>query len=152
MVPIQAGFLNTAMVLEFTNRQSLKDFNMNFEELQQWTTSGIIHVDDHERDHREIELLLTTGEMMDYEVRMLYPDGAYRWTRALCVPVRDAQGNVVRYVTHQIDVDDLKRAEALLAPEVKCSRRWHGANHWRRFWRRSAVTWKSSAAVVSAAS
>ena len=35
------------------------------------------------------------------------------------VPVRDAQGNIVRYVTFQIDVDDLKRAEDLLAAEVK---------------------------------
>ena len=119
MMPVQAGFLNAAMVLEFANTQSLRDFNMTFEQLQQWTTSGIIHVDDHERDHRETERLLTTGEMMDYEIRMLYPDGAYRWTRARCVPVRDAQGNVVRYVTCQIDVDDLKRAEALLAAEVK---------------------------------
>ena len=33
--------------------------------------------------------------------------------------VRDAQGNVVRYVTFQIDVDDLKRAEDLLAAEVR---------------------------------
>ena len=57
--------------------------------------------------------------MLDVQVRMLYPGGAYRWTRARCVPVRDAQGNIVRYVTFQIDVDDLKRAEDLLAAEVK---------------------------------
>ena len=63
--------------------------------------------------------LLTTGEMIDQQIRMLYPGGAYRWTRARCVPVRDAQGNIVRYVTFQIDVDDLKRAEDLLAAEVK---------------------------------
>ena len=118
-VPIQAGFLSNAMELEYTNLQSLKDFDMTFEELKQWTTSGIIHVDDHKRNRSEVTRLLATGEMMDCEIRMLYPDGAYRWTRALCVPVRDAQGNVVRYVTHQIDVDDLKRAQALLAGEVK---------------------------------
>jgi PAS domain S-box-containing protein len=118
LVPIQAGFLDTAMVLEFTNRQSLRDFNMTFEELKQWTTSGIIHAGDHERNYREVTRLLATGHMMDVEIRMLYPDGVYRWTRALCVPVRDAQGNVVRYLTHQIDVDDLKRAEGLLAAEV----------------------------------
>jgi signal transduction histidine kinase len=50
---------------------------------------------------------------------MLYPDGRYRWTRARCVPVRDAQGNVMRYVTFQIDVDDLKQAEMLLEAEVQ---------------------------------
>ncbi|HTV98349.1 MAG TPA: PAS domain-containing protein [Steroidobacteraceae bacterium] len=119
MLPWQAGFLNKAGVLEFTNLQSLKDFNMTREQLERWTASGIIHADDHEKDHNAVTALLTTGEMMDLQVRMLYPHGAYRWTRARCVPVRDAQGNVVRYVTFQIDVDDLKRAEDLLAAEVK---------------------------------
>jgi PAS domain S-box-containing protein len=119
MLPMQAGFLNTAAVLEFSNLQSLKDFGMTYEELQQWTSSGIIHVDDHEQNYRNITALLKTGKLMDQQLRMLYPDGVYRWTRARCVPVRDAQGNVVRYVTCQIDVDDLKRAEDLLSAEVK---------------------------------
>lgn len=119
MMPIQTGFLNVNCVLEFANRQSLQDFGMTQVELEQWTSSGIIHVDDHERTRKNIAALLTTGELMDQQIRMLYPDGVYRWTRARCVPVRDAQGNVVRYVTCQIDVDDLKRAEDLLAAEVK---------------------------------
>jgi hypothetical protein len=92
-------------------------------ELQQWTTSGIIHADDYEKTNNAVTALLTTGEIMDHQIRMLYPDGAYRWTRARCVPVRDAQGNVVRHVSFQIDVDDLKRAEDLLAAEVKALER-----------------------------
>ena len=119
MLPWQAGFLNTAFVSEFSNLRSLKDFGMTQVELEQWRTSGIIHVDDHERNDRAARALLTAGEMYDEQVRMLYPNGEYRWTRARAVPVRDAQGNIVRYVTFQIDVDDLKRAEDLLAAEVK---------------------------------
>jgi PAS domain S-box-containing protein len=118
MLPWQAGFLNAAGVSEFSNLQSLKDFSMTQAELEQWRTSGIIHVDDHEKNYNAATALLTTGEMLDLQIRMLYPGGVYRWTRARCVPVRDAQGNVVRYVTFQIDVDDLKRAEDLLAAEV----------------------------------
>jgi PAS domain S-box-containing protein len=119
MLPWQAGFLNAAGVSEFSNLQALNDFGMTQEELEQWRSSGIIHADDHEKNYNATKALLTTGKMWDEQIRMLYPDGAYRWTRARCVPVRDAQGNVVRYVTFQIDVDDLKRAEDLLAAEVK---------------------------------
>lgn len=119
MMPVQVGFLNASGVSEFSNRQALNDFGMTQEELEQWRTSGIIHVDDHESTYKKLMALLTTGEMMDLQIRMLYPDGDYRWTRARCVPVRDAQGNVVRYVSCQIDVDDLKRAEDLLAAEVR---------------------------------
>jgi PAS domain S-box-containing protein len=119
MLPWQAGFLNAAFVSEFSNLQALKDFNMSQSELQQWRTSGIVHADDHEKNEKAGRALLTTGKMYDEQLRMLYPNGSYRWTRARAVPVRDAQGNVVRYVTFQIDVDDLKRAEDLLAAEVK---------------------------------
>jgi PAS domain S-box-containing protein len=119
MMPVQAGFLNAQGVLQFTNLQSLKDFGMTKLELEQWTKSGIIHPDDHARNWASITRLMTTGEMADQELRMLYPDGTFRWTRARACAVRDGQGNVVRYVTFQHDVDDLKRAEALLAAEVK---------------------------------
>jgi len=117
-IPLQMGFLNTAMILEFANLKSLRDFNMTFEQLNQWTSSGIIHADDHERNHKHVEALLS-GQAYRSELRFLYPTGDYRWTQAVCVPMRDAHGNVVCYVTCQVDIDDLKRAEALLAAEVK---------------------------------
>jgi PAS domain S-box-containing protein len=119
MLPWQAGFLNAAGVSEFSNLQALNDFSMTQEGLAQPRRSGVIHLDDFEENDRALTALLTTGEMLDLQIRMLYPDGTYRWTRARAVPVRDAQGNVVRFVTFQIDVDDLKRAEDLLAAEVK---------------------------------
>lgn len=118
MLPWQAGFLDAAGVLEFTNRRSVEDFDETKVGLQQWQTSGIIHVDDFEKNDTAIAALLRTGKLYDEQLRMRYPDGTYRWTRARCVPVRDAHGNVVRYVTFQVDVDDLKRAEDLLAAEV----------------------------------
>ena len=118
MLPWQAGFLNSDFISEFSNRQALNDFKMTQEQLAAPTTSGILHVDDIEMNDREAEAFLAKGELFDVQLRMLYPTGAYRWTRARCAPVRDAQGNVVRYVTFQIDVDDLKRAEHLLAAEV----------------------------------
>jgi PAS domain S-box-containing protein len=118
ILPWQAGFLDRNGVLEFTNRQSLEDFGMTQVQLEQWTKSGIIHVDDLERNAKSLAANLAAGELWDHQIRLLYPNGTYRWTRSRCVPVRDAQGNVVRYVTFQIDVDDLKRAEALLAAEV----------------------------------
>jgi PAS domain S-box-containing protein len=80
----------------------------------------------------EVIRILKSRKMFDEQIRILYPDGAYRWTRARAVPIRDAQGNIVRYVTFQIDVDDLKRAEDLLAAEVKAWDRAGGVlNHWQ---------------------
>lgn len=120
MLPIRVGFLDTAGTLDFNNLQSRdRDYSTSMEKLREWTTSGIIHADDHERNHAGLKALLTTGKPYDNELRMLRPDGVYRWARARAVPVRDAQGNIVRYVSFSVDIDDLKRAEALLAAEVR---------------------------------
>jgi PAS domain S-box-containing protein len=117
-LPIQVAFLNLSGTSEYSNRKTLNDYGMTLEQLAQWTTSGAIHVDDHARVTEKITRLMTSGEMFDDQVRMHYKDGSYRWMHCLCVPFRDARGEVVRYVTCQLDIDDLKRAEALLAAEV----------------------------------
>lgn len=117
VMPVQAGFLNTSMVLEFVNLKSRRDFDMTFDQLKEWTESGIIHADDHETNFRFIEALLA-GKTSETDLRFLYPNGSYRWTHAFALPIRDAHGNIVRYLGFQIDVDDLRQAEALLAAEV----------------------------------
>lgn len=119
MLPIQAAFLNQAGTSEFSNRQVLHDYDMTLEQLAAWQTSGAIHQDDHPIVYEQLERLMTTGQMYDATIRMRYRDGTYRWMRCRCVPCRDAQGNIARYVTVQSDVHDLKHAEDLLAAEVK---------------------------------
>jgi PAS domain S-box-containing protein len=117
-LPIQAGFMGPSGASEYANRQTLTDYGMTQEELGRWTMSGWFHPDDDQELNAHLTPLLTTGKIFDASLRMRYKDGNYRWTRALAVPCRDAQGNVVRYFTCQIDVTELKRAEALLAAEV----------------------------------
>ena len=117
-LPIQVAFLNLAGTSEYSNRKTLEDYGMTLDELVHWQTSSAIHADDHAIVREQLERLMTTGEMFDAQLRMHYKDGSYRWMRCLCVPFRDAQDNVVRYVTCQLDINDLKQAESLLAAEV----------------------------------
>lgn len=117
-LPIQVAFLNLAGTSEYSNRKTLDDYGMTLDELAEWQTSSAIHADDHAIVHEQLQRLMTTGEMFDAQLRMHYKDGSYRWMRCLCVPFRDAQDNVVRYVTCQLDINDLKLAESLLAAEV----------------------------------
>jgi PAS domain S-box-containing protein len=120
MLPIRAGFLDTAGVLQFANREAQeKILGSTLDDLREWQTSGAMLLEDYTRNRSKLAALLATGEMFDDEVRMRHKDGVYRWARARAVAIRDAQGNAVRYLSCQIDIDDLKRAEALLAAEVK---------------------------------
>ena len=119
MLPVQAAFLNQQGASEFSNRQVLQDYDMTLEQLAAWQTSGAIHADDHPIVYEQLTRLMTTGQMFDATLRMRYKDGGWRWMRSRCVPCRDAQGNIARYVTVQSDVHDLRHAEDLLAAEVK---------------------------------
>ena len=118
-LPIRAGFLSTGGHSIFSNVQALNDFDMTQEELSRPTRSGIIHLDDLERVYGHLAALMTTGARREFQLRMRHKDGDYRWTLARDAPCRDAQGNLVRWVTVHVDVDDLRRAEDLLSAEVK---------------------------------
>jgi PAS domain S-box-containing protein len=119
MLPTQVTFLDPSGEAEFCNRQVLDYYGMPFEQLQQWTTSGAIHTDDLPDVYDSLSRLLSKGEIYDAQHRMRHVDGTYRWVHARAVPSHDAQGNIVRYVSCQTDVHDLKRAEALLGGEVR---------------------------------
>ena len=118
MMPVQVAFLNRESVSEFSNRQMLLDYDMTQPELAAWTSSGAIHIDDHPKVRVQIEEIMA-GQRSTSTLRMRYKDGSYRWMRCICVPCRDGQGNIVRYVTCQTDVHDLNHADDLLATEVK---------------------------------
>jgi PAS domain S-box-containing protein len=119
MLPTQVVFLSPAGVPVFWNKELRDYFSMSVEQLQRWSTSGAIHPDDHSEVYDHLARLLTTGEMYDAQHRMLRSDGVYRWLRARAVPWHDDDGKIKCYVSCQTDVHDLKRAEDLLAGEVR---------------------------------
>ncbi len=118
-LPTQVVFMTPSLELEFVNREALAYYGKSLDELQQWANSGAIHPDDLPDVHERLTRLQTQGGNYCSHTRMLRADGVYRWVRAQMVPTRDAHGNLVRYCSIQTDIDDLKRAETLLAGEVR---------------------------------
>src|SRR5262249_10271108 len=55
------------------------------------------------------------GRAYNLQSRFRRFDGVYRWFNALGVPLRNPQGNVLRWFHLLIDIDDQKRAEKALA-------------------------------------
>jgi PAS domain S-box-containing protein len=119
MLPTQVVFLSPDGVPVFWNRELREYYGMSAEQLQQWSTSGAIHPDDHSEVYDHLNRLLTAGEVYDAQHRMLRSDGVYRWFRARAVPWHDNEGKITCYVSCQTDVHDLKQAEDLLAGEVR---------------------------------
>src|SRR5260370_35099495 len=62
---------------------------------------------------------LDSGEGGEIEARLRRYDGDYRWFLFRVEPARDNQGNIFKWYGANTDIEDRKRAEALLAAEKR---------------------------------
>ena len=81
-------------------------------EARDWETHQVIHPDDYERAMEAWTEALRSGEPMQNEMRLRRHDGVYRWHLMTAKPARDADGQLRRWVTISVDIEDRKRAEA----------------------------------------
>jgi PAS domain S-box-containing protein len=110
--------------VEFVNHQILDFFGKTVEELNSWDTR--LHPDDRSRVIDLWTHSVATGEPFDVEVRALRADGTYRWLHSRGLPLRDINGNIVRWHNLLTDIDERKRAELRL-------RRHDGEYRWFLF-------------------
>ena len=59
------------------------------------------------------------GEPFESEARIRGVDGVYRWFLTNGVPLRDESGSIVRWYGTNVDIDQRKRAQSLLAGEKR---------------------------------
>jgi PAS domain S-box-containing protein len=74
-----------------------------------WQT--LIHPDDLERHAAKWMEAVATGKPHENEVRSRRSDGQYRWQLDRGVPLRDEDGNIVKWYGVTTDIEDRKRAE-----------------------------------------
>jgi PAS domain S-box-containing protein len=82
-----------------------------------WTAA--FHPDDRGKVADTWEKNLASGGSSEIEARMRRFDGEYRWFLLRMSPLLDENGNILKWYGTNSDIDDLKRAEALLAGEKR---------------------------------
>ena len=97
--------------LEFANRPILDYFGKTFDELQHWGTGATTHPEDLPRVAELFSRSIASGDPFEFEVRARRFDGVYRWFQSRGLPLRDANGHIVRWYNLLIDIDERKRAE-----------------------------------------
>jgi PAS domain S-box-containing protein len=78
-----------------------------------------IHSDDRPALLAYWQSLLTVGNAGEAEVRLRRFDGTFRWFLIRTVPLVDESGHLVKWYGQNTDIEDRKRAEALLAGEKR---------------------------------
>lgn len=80
--------------------------------------ADIVHPDDIVAATEKWQQVLAAGTFYETEFRLRRHDGIYRWFIARAVPIRDADGAILRWIGTNTDIDDQKQvAQALLQSE-----------------------------------
>ncbi len=76
-----------------------------------------VHPEDRDRSMAQWMHCVQSGDNYESEYRLLRSDGNYRWFRARAVPIRDPDGNVIKWYGTCSDIHDSK----LLEQEIRDS-------------------------------
>jgi two-component system sensor histidine kinase/response regulator len=85
------------------------------DEMAGWGWQKVHHPDHVERVVEKITRCFTSGEIWEDTFPLRGRDGSYRWFLSRAVPIRDAEGTVLRWFGTNTDVTDSKNLEAELA-------------------------------------
>src|SRR5216684_239596 len=104
---------------EFLNRRWLDYTGLSSEEATDWGWTAAVHTEDRDRLMDFWRHLLDSGEAGEIEARLRRYDGDYRWFVFRVEPARDNRGDISKWHGANTDIEDRKRAEALLAAEKR---------------------------------
>jgi PAS domain S-box-containing protein len=97
---------------------------LGLKELQGEGWQSMLHPDDRERVLRAWHESVTDGIPYEQEERHRQADGQYRWFLSRGMPLRDADGRIVRWYGTNTDIEDLKRADAVIRKERDRAQRY----------------------------
>jgi PAS domain S-box-containing protein len=105
--------------IDFVNQRWQELAGLPVQDALGWNWENVVHPDDRTGFVADWRSALQSGQPMENEIRIRRGDGEYRWWLIRNVPLRDELGNVVKWYGTGMDIDDRKRAEALLAGEKR---------------------------------
>ena len=104
---------------DFFNKRWYDFTGMNYEQTKDKGWSQLLHPDDYERSWQVWKESLVTGKHYETEYRMRRSDGEYRWLLARALPLRDEQGNILKWFGTCTDIHDQKIMSDVLEQKVK---------------------------------
>jgi PAS domain S-box-containing protein len=99
--------------VDFLNQRWLDYAGVSLEQYLEAPMSAM-HPDDTPRVYENWSAAMAAGESYEDEMRLRRADGQYRWFLVRTVPLRDEQGNIVKWYGTSTDIESLKQAEDTL--------------------------------------
>jgi PAS domain S-box-containing protein len=112
-IPTMAWSLLPDGTVDFVNQRWLEYTGLSLQEAIA-DSIRIIHPEDTPRVMEQWRKDVAVGEQCEYEMRLRRADGEYRWFLVRTVPLRDEQGNIVKWYGTSTDINERKIAENAL--------------------------------------
>jgi PAS domain S-box-containing protein len=100
--------------LDYFNKPWLEYLGVTLDKMTGWNWTAVVHPEDVEGIVAKWRACLESGEVFEYETRVRRADGVYRWMFHRKVPLRDANGDIVKWYGSSLDIDERKTAEEKL--------------------------------------
>ena len=105
--------------LDYYNQRWFDYTGLTLEQTMGWGWEPVIHPDDLPTCIQRWTRSFTTGVPYEVEYRFLRAsDGAYRWHLGRALPVRDGQGDIIKWFGTCTDIHEQKEANAQLESRV----------------------------------
>ena len=112
-IPTMAWSVLPDGAVDFVNQRWLEYTGLSFEKALAGA-NNIVHPEDLPSVIERWLVDKAAGNPSEYEMRLRRADGEYRWFLVRTVPLRDRQGNIVKWYGTSTDIEDRKRAEMAL--------------------------------------
>jgi len=96
--------------VDFVNQRWMDYMGLSLKEEMDEPTRPV-HPEDLSRVLEKWRADMAAGEASEDEMRLRRADGEYRWFLVRTAPLRDEQGNILKWYGVSIDIEDRKRAE-----------------------------------------
>ncbi len=100
--------------LDYFNKPWLEYLGVTLDKVTGWNWTAFVHPEDVEGILAKWRACLVTGGIFEYETRVRSANGEYRWMFHRKVPLRDANGNIVKWYGSSLDIEERKKAEEQL--------------------------------------
>lgn len=114
-IPALVAFMTPSGAVEYVNRHALEYLGATLEELKGWQAGDTVHPDDLPAVIAAWKQAVGSSQPYDIEHRIRRADGIYHWFHVHGLPLRDADGRISGWCVVEVDIDQSKRSEALLA-------------------------------------
>jgi len=102
----------------YANRFALAYYGVTLEEWRQRDFGPEVHPDDFDRVKTLVDRSVANPAAYELEMRLRSGDGTYRWFLVRYNPLRDDQGQLIRWYLACSDIDDRKRTEDRMRNET----------------------------------